>query len=388
MNIEIAERIKKIPLYLFSRIDELKKMVNDRQLIDLGMGNPDLPTPSHIVEKLKESLMLPSSSRYPPARGEEELRKAIAQWYKQRYNVHLDPDKEVLPLIGSKEGIAITYLTFLNSGDIAIVPTPAYPVHFNGVILAGGIPYSLPIRKENNFLPDFSSIPEKILKKAKIIFICYPNNPTTAIANREFFKEAVTFAQKYNLILAHDFAYAEITFDGYRPPSLLQIEGSRERGIEFYSFSKTYNMAGWRIGCVVGNSDLINFISKTKSYVDFGIFSPIQKAAAFAIQSSQDCVKDLCKVYKRRRDILVEGLRKYGWQIDLPRATMYVWAPLPPSYSKLKSQEFSEFLVKKIGVITSPGTGFGEEGEGYIRFALVESEERIKEAIERITSIL
>jgi len=204
VNIEVAERIKKIPLYLFSRIDELKKTVNNRKLIDLGMGNPDLPTPSHIVEKLKESLMLPSAYRYPPAKGEEELRKAIAQWYKQRYNVHLDPEKEILPLIGSKEGIVITYLTFLNSGDIAIVPTPAYPVHFNGVILAGGIPYSLPIRKENNFLPDFSSIPERILRKAKIIFICYPNNPTTAVANREFFKEAVAFAQKYNLILAHD----------------------------------------------------------------------------------------------------------------------------------------------------------------------------------------
>jgi len=388
MNVEIAERVKKMPIYLFSRIDELKRRVNNTELIDLGMGNPDLPAPSHGIEKLKSLLMDPSAHRYPPARGEEELRRAIAQWYKQRYNVRLDPEREILPLIGSKEGIVMTYLTFLNPGDVAIVPTPCYPVHFNGVILAEGIPYTLSICKENNFLPDFSSVPERILKKAKIIFICYPNNPTTAVANLEFFKEAVAFSEKYDLIIAHDFAYAEITFDGYRSPSLLQVEGSRERGIEFYSFSKTYNMAGWRIGCVVGNSNLINSIFKTKCYVDFGLFSPLQRAAAFVLQSSQGCVENICKVYQRRRDVLVEGLKRCGWEIELPQATIYVWAPLPPPYSKLTSYEFSEFLVKKTGVVTSPGTGFGEGGEGYIRFALVENEDKIKKAVERISSVL
>ena len=390
MAIQVAERVKKIPPYLFSTIDELKEKVKKRgnTLIDLGMGNPDLPTPPHIVERLKEAAMDSSTHRYSSARGDEELRKAIADWYERRYGVYLDFQEEVLPLIGSKEGIAVTYLTFINPGDVAIVPTPAYPVHFNGVLLAGGVVHHLPINKENNFLPDLFSVPRKVLKRAKIIFLCYPNNPTAAIVEREFLEEAVSFARRHNLILANDFSYSEITFDGYRPPSLLQVKGSKEIGIEFHSFSKTYNMAGWRIGFVVGNKDLINSIARVKRYIDFGIFAAIQKAATLALKGPQDCVRQIRDTYRRRRDILVEGLRSLGWEVESPKATMYVWAPLPPRYSAMSSLEFSTFLLEKTGVVVSPGTGFGKGGEGYVRFALVEGEQRISEAVRRIGKVL
>jgi len=390
MAIQVAERVKKIPPYLFSTIDELKEKVKKRgnTLIDLGMGNPDLPTPPHIVERLKEAAMDSSTHRYSSARGDEELRKAIADWYERRYGVYLDFQEEVLPLIGSKEGIAVTYLTFINPGDVAIVPTPAYPVHFNGVLLAGGVVHHLPINKENNFLPDLFSVPRKVLKRAKIIFLCYPNNPTAAIVEREFLEEAVSFARRHNLILANDFSYSEITFDGYRPPSLLQVKGSKEIGIEFHSFSKTYNMAGWRIGFVVGNKDLINSIARVKRYIDFGIFAAIQKAATLALKGPQDCVRQIRDTYRRRRDILVEGLRSLGWEVESPKATMYVWAPLPPRYSAMSSLEFSKFLLEKTGVVVSPGTGFGKGGEGYVRFALVEGEQRISEAVRRIGKVL
>jgi len=390
MAIQVAERVKKIPPYLFSTIDELKEKVKKRgnTLIDLGMGNPDLPTPPHIVERLREAAMDSSTHRYSSARGDEELRKAIADWYERRYGVYLDFQEEVLPLIGSKEGIAVTYLTFINPGDVAIVPTPAYPVHFNGVLLAGGVVHHLPINKENNFLPDLFSVPRKVLKRAKIIFLCYPNNPTAAIVEREFLEEAVSFARRHNLILANDFSYSEITFDGYRPPSLLQVKGSKEIGIEFHSFSKTYNMAGWRIGFVVGNKDLINSIARVKRYIDFGIFAAIQKAATLALKGPQDCVRQIRDTYRRRRDILVEGLRSLGWEVESPKATMYVWAPLPPRYSAMSSLEFSTFLLEKTGVVVSPGTGFGKGGEGYVRFALVEGEQRISEAVRRIGKVL
>jgi len=390
MAIQVAERVKKIPPYLFSTIDELKEKVKKRgnTLIDLGMGNPDLPTPPHIVERLREAAMDSSTHRYSSARGDEELRKAIADWYERRYGVYLDFQEEVLPLIGSKEGIAVTYLTFINPGDVAIVPTPAYPVHFNGVLLAGGVVHHLPINKENNFLPDLFSVPRKVLKRAKIIFLCYPNNPTAAIVEREFLEEAVSFARRHNLILANDFSYSEITFDGYRPPSLLQVKGSKEIGIEFHSFSKTYNMAGWRIGFVVGNKDLINSIARVKRYIDFGIFAAIQKAATLALKGPQDCVRQIRDTYRRRRDILVEGLRSLGWEVESPKATMYVWAPLPPRYSAMSSLEFSKFLLEKTGVVVSPGTGFGKGGEGYVRFALVEGEQRISEAVRRIGKVL
>jgi len=387
---QLAERVKRVPPYLFTTINEMKKKVAQEKgdVVDLGMGNPDLPTPSHIVEALKEAVMDPLSHRYPSVRGDEGLREAIAEWYEKKFQVVLDPEREVLPLVGSKEGIAVVYLAFLNPGDIALVPTPAYPVHFNGAILAGGDVCSLPINKANNFLPDFSSISGEVLKRARVILLCYPNNPTAAIAEKEFFEEAVIFARKYGLILINDFAYSEITFDGYRPPSLLQIEGAKEIGVEFHSFSKTYNMAGWRIGFVVGNRDLIDSILRVKSYIDFGIFTPIQKAAFSALTNSQDCVREVCQTYQRRRDILVQGLVKLGWRMGLPQATMYVWASLPSLYSRMSSLEFSKFLLEKAGVVVSPGIGFGEGGEGYVRFALVTDEVGIEKAVRQIETIL
>ena len=387
---EPAERVKRIPPYLFTIINEMKEKIAQERgdVVDLGMGNPDLPTPSHIVEALREAVMDPLSHRYPlPVRGDKELRKGIAEWYKNKFQVALDPEKEVLPLLGSKEGIAVIYFASLNPGDIALVPTPAYPVHFNGAILAGGDVYSLPINKDNGFSPDFSSIPGEVLKKAKIVLISYPNNPTAAIASKELFEEAVVFARKYGLILVHDFAYSEITFDGYRPPSLLQIEGAKELGIEFHSLSKTYNMAGWRIGFVVGNRDIIDSIFRVKSYIDFGIFTPIQKAACLALTNSQDCVKEIRQVYQKRRDVLVRGLTELGWEVELPAATMYVWAPIPPSYSEMSSLQFSKFVLEKTGVVISPGIGFGEGGEGFVRFALVADEKEIEKAVRQIGSI-
>ncbi len=386
----VAERVGRIPPYLFGVIDELKKRVgyDKKDLIDLGMGNPDLPTPSHIIRGLREAVMDPVSHRYSSTWGDQELREAIAEWYEKRFGVRLNPQKEILPLLGSKEGIVVTYLSFLNLNDIAIVPTPAYPVHFNGALLAGGILHRLPINEKNGFLPDFSSVPEQVANHAKIVFLCYPNNPTGATVHPDFFREAVAFAKKHHLILAHDFTYSEITFDGYRPPSLLQIGGAKEIGIEFQSFSKTYNMAGWRIGFVVGDSRLINVMARVKRYIDFGIFTPIQKAAAFALKSSQNCVTEICEIYQKRRDILVQGLASYGWKMKSPRATMYVWTPLPSGYSEMSSLEFSKFLLEKIGVVIAPGVGFGEKGEGYVRFALVVDEKKIQQAVERIGSIL
>ncbi len=312
----------------------------------------------------------------------------MPELFKKKCQFALDPEHEVHPLLGSKEGISFVYLAFRNPGDIALVPTPAYPVHFNGALLAGGDGYSLPINKENDFFPDFSSVPGEVLKKAKTVLVSYPNNPTAAIASKEFFAEIVVFARKYGLILIHDFAYSEITFNGYRPPSLLQIDGAKELGIEFHSFSKTYNMPGWRIGFVVGNRDIIDSICRVKSYIDFGIFTPIQKAACLALTSSQDCVKEIRLLYQKRRDVLVQGLTELGWEVELPMATMYVWASIPPSYSGMSSLEFSKFLLQKTGVVVSPGIGFGEGGEGFVRFALVADEKKIEKAVRQIGSIL
>lgn len=381
-----SRRFRSMPPYLFKTIDELKELQDN--FIDLGMGNPDLPTPSHIVEKLREEVMDVATHRYPPAKGEKILREAISGWYKRRYGVELDPEREVLPLIGSKEGIVATYLTFLDPQNIAIVPTPTYPVHFNGVLIAGGKLYSLKVEEERGFLPLLSSIPSSVASQAKIIFLCYPNNPTTAVAPPEFLKEAVDFAHRYHILLAHDFTYSEITFDGYKPTSLLQIEGAKEIGIEFHSFSKTYSMAGWRVGFVVGNSKILESIAGIKRYIDFGIFGAIQRAAAYALSASQECVEEIRRIYQKRRDIFIEGIRKTGWEVAPPKATMYVWASLPPQFKGMGSLEFSQLLLKEGGVVSAPGSGFGEGGEGYVRFALVEREEKIAEATRKIVRFL
>lgn len=387
-----ANRLKRLPLYLFTIIDELKERAVNKgiDVIDLAMGSPDLPTPKHVVEELCKQAKLLNNQRYSRPKGEVEkaLKKAIADWYKGRFNVELDPNEEVLPLIGSKEGIANFYLTFLNHDDIVLVPSPAYPVHFNGVIMAGGILYNIPISKENNFKPDINSLSRDIVKMSKILCLGYPHNPTTAVVDLAFFEEVMHWAKNKDIIVSNDLAYSDIVFDGYKAPSILQVKGAKEKAIEFHTLSKSYNMAGWRIGFVVGNKDILKSIAKTKSYMDFGIFRAIQLAAVKALTGDQTCIKETVEIYRRRRDVLVDGLAKIGWKVEKPKATLYIWAHIPIKYSALTSMEFATLLVEECGIVVAPGTGFGEYGEGFVRFALVEPEEKLKIALERIKKLL
>lgn len=387
-----ANRLKRLPLYLFTIIDELKKRARERgiDVIDFGMGSPDQPAPAHVVEKLCEAARITENHRYsrPDGDVERRLRQAIADSYKRKFNIVLDPNTEVLPLIGSKEGIAHLSLAFLNNDDIALVPNPAYPVHFNGVIMAGGILYNIPISSENGFLPDLESIPKEIVKMAKLMFISYPHNPTGAVCDRKFFEHVVQWATGKNIIVAHDLTYSDIVFDGYKAPSFLQVKGARDFGIEFHTLSKSYNMAGWRIGYVVGNADILKTLNKTKSYLDFGIFRAVQEAAIAALEGPQDSIERMLKLYKERRDVLVDGLNEIGWKTEKPKATFYVWTRIPLKYSALTALEFATLLVDEIGVAVAPGTGFGEYGEGFVRFALVEPVDRIKTALGKIKKLL
>lgn len=387
-----ANRLKRLPLYLFTIIDELKEKAANRgmDVIDLAMGSPDLPTPKHVVDELCEQAKILNNQRYSRPKGEVEktLKKAIADWYKGRFDIDLDPNEEVLPLIGSKEGIANFYLTFLNHDDVVLVPSPAYPVHFNGVVMAGGILYNIPISKENNFKPDLNGLSRDIVRMAKILCLGYPHNPTTAVVDLGFFEEVMQWAKNKDIIVSNDLAYSDIVFDGYKAPSILQVKGAKEKAIEFHTLSKSYNMSGWRIGFVVGNRDILKSLSKTKSYMDFGIFRAIQMAAVKALTGDQSCIKETVEIYRRRRDVLVDGLEKIGWKVEKPKATLYIWAHIPIKYSALTSMEFATLLVEECGIVVAPGTGFGEYGEGFVRFALVEPEEKLKIALERIKKLL
>ncbi len=387
-----ANRLKRLPLYLFTIIDELKKRAREKgvDVIDFGMGSPDQPTPRHIVDKLCESAQITENHRYSRADGDVErrLRQTIANWYNRHFGVKLDPNTEVLPLIGSKEGIAHLSLAYLNNDDIALVPNPAYPVHFNGVIMAGGILYNIPISAENGFLPDLNSVPKEVVKMAKLMFISYPHNPTGAVCDIKFYEKVVDWAKGKNIIVASDLTYSDIVFDGFKAPSFLQVKGARDFGIEFHTLSKSYNMAGWRIGFVVGNADILKTLAKTKSYLDFGIFRAVQEAAIAALDGPQDCVANMVKLYKERRDVLVDGLNEIGWKTEKPKATFYVWTRIPHKYSALTALEFATLMVDEIGVAVAPGTGFGEYGEGYVRFALVEPVDRIKIALKQIKKLL
>lgn len=386
--IELSQRLKKLPPYLFAEIDRIKRDLFEKgiDLIDLSIGDPDLPTPSHIVEKLCEAVRDPRNHHYALDQGLFELREAISQWCKERFNVDLDPSTEIHPLIGSKEGIAHLPLAFLNPKDIALVPDPCYPPYRSGTILAEGIPFPLPLFKENNFLPDLKKIPKLLLKKAKLLFLNYPNNPTATIWPEEFCKEVIRFAQKNEIFVCHDAAYSEISFDNYRAPSFLQFPGAKEVGIEFHSFSKTYNMTGWRIGWVCGNSQAVKALGKVKTNIDSGIFQAIQIAGISALKEKTSEIEKRNEIYKERRDLLIEGLEKIGWKIEKPLATFYVWAPLPKPYRS--SIKFAKMLLEEARVVVTPGIGFGQFGEGFIRFSLTNSIERIKEAIERIKKIL
>ena len=388
-----AGRMKRLGLYLFTIIDELKEQARSKgaDLIDLGMGNPDLPSPPHVVEELCRAARQPENQRYSRPNGEVEnrLKKAIAQWYGQKFSVQLDSQSEVLPLIGSKEGIAHLALAFLNNDDIGLVTSPSYPVHSNGVIMAGGILYSIPIGPENHYRPNLKSLSREVIRMSKILTVSYPHNPTTACVDLDFYQEMVDWGRGKQIILCSDLAYSDIVFDGYKAPSLLQAKGAKDAYcIEFHTCSKSYNMAGWRIGWAVGNAEILRSLAKTKSYIDFGIFRAVQEAAIAALTGPQDFVKNLVETYRRRRDLFVNGLHALGWNVPCPKATFYVWAHIPPKFSGLTSLEFSKLLVEEAGIVTAPGTGFGEYGEGFVRFALVEPEDRLKIALERIKKVL
>lgn len=381
-----AERIAQLPPYLFKEIDEKKMEMAAKgvDIIDLGIGDPDLPTPPNIIEAMAQAIRDPAHHCYPSYSGMDLYKSAIAEWYEKRFLVKLDPDREVIALIGAKEGIAHIPLAFINQGDIVLIPTPAYPVYNGGTLFAGGKPYFLPLLRENNFLPDIALIPHEVAEKAKMMWINYPNNPTAAVADRNFFKSVVDFGHKYEIIVCHDLTYSEIAFDGYKPPSLLEIDRAKDVCIEFHSLSKSFNMTGWRIGFAVGNREAIKGLSAIKSNIDSGVFQAIQIAAVEALRESQESIFEIVKTYARRRDIMVKGLNDSGFKVNPPMATFYLWVPVPPPYT---SVDLTAKLLTEAGVVVTPGNGFGSAGDGYIRIALTQDEKRLREATLRIQQI-
>lgn len=381
-----SDRINALPPYLFAAIDEARDELIARgvDVIDLGVGDPDLPTPEHIVEALREAVCDPRTHHYPSYAGMMEFRKAAAEWCKEYKGIELDPATEVLSLIGSKEAVAHVPIAFVNPGDVVLYTDPGYPVYKIGTLFADGEPYPLPLKAENNFLPDLESIPEDVLRKAKIFFFNYPNNPTAATADLEFFDKVVEFCKKYDIIAVHDNAYSQMTYDGYTSPSFLAAKGAMDIGIELYSHSKTYNMTGWRLGFAVGNRDLVQGLGKVKSNIDSGVFDAIQIAGIVALRSPQNCVEETSKIYEERRDALIEGLKAMGLEVKPPKATFYVWAPVPKGFTSI---DFAKLLLEEAGIVATPGVGFGEAGEGYVRFALTKPVDRIKEAVERMKQL-
>ncbi len=379
----IANRLAGIPPYATAQLEVLRAAAEKKGLkcIDLGIGSPDQPTPPEVVERMIAALRDPSNHRYPGFKGKESFRKAIADWYGRRYGVDLDPRSEVLPLIGSKEGLAKLALAFINPGDVTIAPDPSYPVHHRGTLLAGGELALVPMRPAREFLPDWSEVPASQLARARMLFYNFPNNPTAAVAPREFHEDTVAFARKRDLILVHDLAYAELAFDGYRPTSLLEIPGAKDVGVEFHTMSKTYNMAGWRTGFVVGNARIIEQLYRVKTNMDYGLFGAIQDAAEFALSLPQSHVDALVALYQRRRDVVVDGLTQLGFPVIRPKATMYVWCPVPPGQ---KAYDFVADTIDRTGVVFTPGTGFGDGGEGYFRVSLVADEPVLQEALDRL----
>ncbi len=383
-------RIKRLPPYVFAEVQALKLEARHKgeDIIDFGMGNPDQPTPSHIVEKLIEAARNGKNHRYSASRGVTRLRHAITDWYKRHYDVDLDPETEAIAAIGSKDAIAHLVLALIGPGDVALTPTPTYPIHTYSVIIAGGEVRGIELRPDSDFFDDLTRVYRQTLPRPRILIMNFPHNPTTAVVDLEFFKKVVAFAKDHDVIVLHDFAYADLGFDGYRAPSFLQIPGAKDIGVEFYTLSKAYNMPGWRVGFCVGNRELVGALAKIKSYLDYGIFQPIQIAGIIALNGPQDCVKETVARYRRRRDELVDGLNRIGWAVDRPRATMFVWARIPPAYRGAGSLEFSKLLLRDAKVAVSPGIGFGEDGDEHVRFALVENEHRIRQAVRGIKRAL
>jgi alanine-synthesizing transaminase len=380
----------RLPPYMFKVVDKLKIDMRREgvDIVDLGMGNPDLPTPRHIVEKLIEAAEKPQNYRYSASAGITKLRQAIADWYKRRWGVEIDPEEEAIATIGAKEGLSHFVLATVSPGDVVFAPNPTYPIHPYSVIIAGGDLRSIPIGPGRDFFEDLLTATKQTWPAPKMLIISYPHNPTTAVVDLAFFEKIVAFCREHDMIVIHDFAYADLVFDGYTPPSFLQVPGAKDIGVEFFTLSKSYSMPGWRVGFCVGNPELIAALRRIKSYLDYGMFQPIQIAAIIALNGPYDCVQEIVEIYRQRRDALVDGLNRIGWAIDKPKGTMFVWAKIPEPYLKMGSIEFAKMLMVKARVAVSPGIGFGQYGDDHVRFALIENPHRINQAIRGIKQIL
>jgi alanine-synthesizing transaminase len=383
-------RIKRLPPYIFNIVNDLKQEARraGEDIIDFGLGNPDGATPPHVVAKLIEAAQNPTNYRYSVSRGIYKLRLAITEWYKRRFDVDLDADTEAIVTIGSKEGIGHLALAVLGPGDVVLCPSPTYPIHQYSVIIAGGDLRSVPLIPGGDFFGHLVEAMKTSWPRPKMLILNFPHNPTTEVVDLDFFRRIVDFAREHQLLVVHDLAYADLVFDGYKPPSFLQVPGAKEIGVEFYTLSKSYNMPGWRVGFAVGNPTMVGALARIKSYLDYGIFQPVQIAAIQALKGPQECVAEICQTYQARRDTLVDGLNRAGWAVDKPKATMFVWAKIPPEYVEMGSLEFSKFLLKEAKVAVSPGIGFGAYGDQYVRFALIENEHRTRQAVRGIRRAL
>jgi len=383
-------RIKRLPPYVFAIVNELKMQLRRQRedIVDLGMGNPDLCTPKHIVDKLVEAAKKGVNHRYSASKGIPNLRRAICDWYRRRYDVHLDPESEAIATMGAKEGLSHLALAMLSPGDVVFSPDPTYPIHPYSAIIAGADVRRIPIGLDRDFFEDLLTATRQTWPLPKLLIICYPHNPTTAVVEGDFFQKIVDFAKEHNLYVIHDLAYADLCFDGYRAPSILEIPGAKDVAVEFFSLSKSYSMPGWRMGFCCGNRDMVQALTRIKSYLDYGIFQPIQIASIIALNGSQECVQEIVDIYRERRDALVEGLNRIGWPLEKPKATMFVWARIPEEFRSMGSVEFSKLLLKEGRVAVSPGLGFGHYGDDHVRFALIENRQRINYALRGIKKIL
>ena len=386
ISVELAKRLDGLPPYLFAEIDKVKDEIRRQgvDLISLGIGDPDLPTSPHIVQALQAAAEKIANHQYPPYEGTQTFRSAVAHWYQRRFGVKLDPATEVLSLIGSKEGIGHLPLAYINPGDVVLVPDPGYPVYHAGTVFAGGDPVVMPLRASNGFLPDLKAIAPEHARRAKLMFLNYPNNPTAAVAPREFLEDVVEFAHRHHIIVCHDAAYSEVAFGGYRPVSFLEVDGAHEVGLEMHSLSKTYNMTGWRVGFAVGNAHLLAGLATVKTNLDSGVFMAVQDAAVAALTGPDECVEEMRRIYQRRQEITLAGLKEIGLQAERPHATFYLWVPVPPQYT---SSELTTRMIREAGVVPTPGIGFGAHGEGFIRLSLTVDDHRIREAIERLKKV-
>jgi alanine-synthesizing transaminase len=383
-------RLNRLPKYVFAAVNKIKMDARHagEDIVDLGMGNPDLGTPQHIVDKMTEAAQKPHNHRYSASMGIRKLRMAIAGWYKRRYDVDIDPENEAIVTIGAKEGISHLMLVATGPGDVVLSPNPTYPIHPYASIISGADVRYVPLGPDTDFFENLITTTKQCWPKPKMLILCFPHNPTTEIVELDFFEKVVAFAKEHDIMVIHDFAYADIVFDGYKPPSFLQAKGAKDVGVEFFSLSKSYNMAGWRVGFCVGNPEIVGALRRIKSYLDYGIFQPLQIASIIALNGPQECVREICDTYENRRDALVGGLNRAGWEITPPKATMFVWAKIPEQYIDLGSVEFSKMLIREAKVAVSPGVGFGEYGDEYVRFALIENNMRINQAVRGIKKIL